>query len=524
MHWPQGYEEQFRAAFGACAWQRLVAHAQEPPWRGARVVRAPAATWEPAVWLGLRERIAWSSDAYLIDADSELGADPLHAAGAYYLQEPSAMAPVSALAPKPGERVLDMCAAPGGKTVQIALQMQQRGVLVANDSERTRVQTLLQNIERCGIRNCIVTNLSPTALARAWPEYFDAILVDAPCSGEGMFAREPEAARLWSPLRVEQFARLQVEILAAAVSMLRPGGRLVYATCTHNLLENEGVCLQLLQSCARQALALRLVELDVAGGIPGEAANATTRWLNAFHPDFAPMADACKASICDTRLTRRYGPSWCVGEGQFVARFEDAQPRQPAAAARQVPPPVPTGRRRSAAGGHSLGGWFASFAADLLQPCFQVRLLDGQVLHTWRDQLYVVDPEALAAWTRLLGQPSRPNSAQAHGAPGLLRPGLPVSRVEHRVSEPTHALAMTLSPSAVTRAVRLPYGDARALSWLQGAPIADAGPDGWVPVFVADLPLGFGKRVSGIVKNHYPKGLRRTSRYTLRLDRPPAGE
>lgn len=163
-----------------------------------------------------------------------------HAAGAFYLQEASAMASAAVLDAKPGEHVLDLCAAPGGKSTQIAAALAGRGLLVSNDPEPSRAQALAGNLERMGVSNAVVTCALPGRLADRWPERFDAILVDAPCSGEGMFRRDPASRDEWNPASPEGCARRQSEILDQAARMLRPGGRLVYSTCTFNAVENEG--------------------------------------------------------------------------------------------------------------------------------------------------------------------------------------------------------------------------------------------------------------------------------------------
>lgn len=168
------------------------------------------------------------------------GASIAHAAGAFYLQEASAMASAAALDAKPGERILDLCAAPGGKSTQIAAAMGDLGLLVSNDPEPSRAQALAGNLERMGAANAVVTCAPPRRLADRWPESFDAILVDAPCSGEGMFRRDPASRDEWNPASPEGCARRQAEILDQAARMLGPGGRLVYSTCTFNEVENEG--------------------------------------------------------------------------------------------------------------------------------------------------------------------------------------------------------------------------------------------------------------------------------------------
>ena len=183
--------------------------------------------------------VPWCSTGWYYPADIRMGKYPYHEAGVYYIQEPSAMAPAEYLAAKPGERVLDLCGAPGGKSTQIAASMQGQGVLVCNEIHPARAKILSENIERMGVRNAIVTNESPDALSRIFVNYFDKIMVDAPCSGEGMFRKNPEARQEWSTENVGLCAERQAEILEAAAGMLKPGGRMVYSTCTFSPEENE---------------------------------------------------------------------------------------------------------------------------------------------------------------------------------------------------------------------------------------------------------------------------------------------
>lgn len=188
------------------------------------------------------EGVPWSPlGRYLRPGDSvRTGRDIAHAAGVYYMQEASAQAPAEVLAPEPGEVALDLCAAPGGKASQMAARMGGRGALVANEISFARAKALSGNLERMGVRNAAVVSESPDRLAAAWPETFDAVLVDAPCSGEGMFRREPETRSVWSPGSPAGCAARQAKILQSAARMVKPGGRLVYSTCTFSEIENEG--------------------------------------------------------------------------------------------------------------------------------------------------------------------------------------------------------------------------------------------------------------------------------------------
>ena len=187
----------------------------------------------------VRSQVPWEPRGYYYDPEARPGLHPYHEAGVYYLQEASAMAPVALLDPQPGERVLDLCAAPGGKSTQIAGRLLGKGLLVCNEIHPNRARVLSQNIERMGIANALVTNEKPESLSKRFPGFFDRVLVDAPCSGEGMFRKEEAAVTDWSPETVEMCARRQGEILDEAAKMLRPGGRLVYSTCTFAPQEDE---------------------------------------------------------------------------------------------------------------------------------------------------------------------------------------------------------------------------------------------------------------------------------------------
>ena len=189
---------------------------------------------------GLGASVPWNPlNGYYLSAESDAGATPLHECGAWYLQEPSAMAPVAVLNPQPGETILDLCAAPGGKSTQIGERMHGEGLLVCNEPVPSRAKILSRNIERMGISNSLVVSADPSVLCKKWPETFTAVLVDAPCSGEGMFRRHPETCAEWTPESAMQCAARQARILDAAAQMVLPGGRMVYSTCTHNLTEDD---------------------------------------------------------------------------------------------------------------------------------------------------------------------------------------------------------------------------------------------------------------------------------------------
>ena len=285
---PQAFIARMRAQLGPDA-DAYFSALDEPYFRGLRLnprkrCPEPEGTLEPVPWNAAFGRY--------LSQESAAGLDPLHEAGAYYIQEPSAMSPVAVLNPQPGERVLDLCAAPGGKSTQIADALGGEGLLVCNEPVPPRAKILSRNIERMGVSNALVVSAEPEKLAPLWPECFDAVLVDAPCSGEGMFRRHPETRAEWDESSPEGCAARQSYILRCAVAMLRPGGRLAYSTCTLNEVENE------------QVVANLLAEHPQLHMVPFSLPIGEDRTLEA--PD---------------GMTHLY-PHQLRGEGHFVALFE----------------------------------------------------------------------------------------------------------------------------------------------------------------------------------------------------------
>lgn len=281
------------------------------------------------------EPVPWEPMGYYYDPDSRPGLHPYHEAGVYYLQEASAMASAALLEPQPGEIILDLCAAPGGKSTQIAGRMQGQGLLISNEIHPKRAKVLSRNIERLGIGNAVVTGEAPAALADRFPGFFHRIMVDAPCSGEGMFRKEEAAITDWSEENVEMCARRQAEILDCAAAMLRPGGRLVYSTCTFAPQEDEE---------AVAAFLARHPEFEV------EPVNAP--WFQESRPGMY-----------------RLWPHKLLGEGHFAAVLRKMDCREETADVNfDQPKPLPKA--------------FLSFAKEL-----DIALPDGQAV-TFGDTLY----------------------------------------------------------------------------------------------------------------------------------------
>ena len=235
---PEAFRDRMRAELGE-EYEAFMVEYEKEPLHGLRVNTLKLAPGELSLTHSL-EGVEWCPEGYYYDG--HMGRSPESRAGLFYSQEPSAMIAAEELGVAPGERVLDLCAAPGGKSTQLAAKLKGKGLLVSNEIVPSRAAILAENLERMGARNAVVTNMPPEKMEELFQSYFDKILVDAPCSGEGMFRRDEVAAREWSMEHVRSCAARQLNILASAAKMLRGGGELVYSTCTFSREENEGVC------------------------------------------------------------------------------------------------------------------------------------------------------------------------------------------------------------------------------------------------------------------------------------------
>jgi NOL1/NOP2/sun family putative RNA methylase len=413
------------------------------------------------------------------------GKHPDHAAGLYYLQEPAAMAVAHALDPQPGERVLDLSAAPGGKSTHLAALLGGSGWLLANEIHPGRVWELAENLERCGARNASITQETPQRLAERLERVFDRILVDAPCTGEGMFRKSAAARRDWSPEAVHSSALRQAAILDDAVRMLRPGGRLVYSTCTFNPTENEAVIAGLLERRPDLALISAQTQPGFSPGRPD--------WLTETDATEHPRAGELAHAV-------RLWPHQTVSEGHFIAILQHITGKTPAPGAAQG---WPSRASRKARPSKRIEAGLQAQAAAAFQ--------DFVREHLHADPLDDLDARLVLAGTRLYAVPT-----QAADLSGLkvIHPGwqlgeLPADRRGDLRFEPAHALALGLFAEQAMRRVDYPADAPELRAYLRGETLPSEGESGWVLVSIDGYGLGWGKRVNGVLKNSYPRGLRR---------------
>ena len=382
----------------------------------------------------IREPVAWEPEGFYYDPDARPGLHVYHEAGVYYLQEASAMAPVALLDPQPGEKICDLCAAPGGKTTQIAGRMLGKGFLLCNEINPKRAKILSRNIERMAVANALVTNEHPANLAKKYPGFFDRVLVDAPCSGEGMFRKEEAAVTDWSQETVEMCARRQAEILHSAAQLVRPGGRLVYSTCTFAPEEDE------------EAVACFLQD----------------------HPEFeAEILDAPWFVPVENGGHRMW-PHKLLGEGHFAAVLKKT-------GGEETDHHIPEGEK--------LPAQWTAFAKEL-----GIKLPGGKAV-SFGQNLY---------WAPM----DLPDIRKIK----VMRPGLELGTVKKDRFEPAHALALWLSSCKNTQSYGAESEEMKA--YLHGDVVASE-KKGWCLVCADNYSIGWGKGDGRVLKNHYPKGLRR---------------
>ena len=400
------------------------------------------------------KKVSWADEAYYFDENVRPGKHPYHEMGLYYIQEPSAMSAAALLAPKPGMRVLDLCAAPGGKSTQLATYLGDSGLLVSNEINTQRSRILSQNIERMGIKNAIVTNEDSFVLASHFPGFFNAIQVDAPCSGEGMFRKLPEAIEQWSMENVAICAARQKEILDNAAVMLKPGGTIVYSTCTFSREENEDVIECFLER----------------------------------HPDFT------------LEEMERFWPHKVDGEGHFVAKLVRRGCVDTDLKADRKTKKNKNSKNRKNETKPALTKENMKLLSEFLDETISEDMaawIKNSRLVMFGEQLYRL-PDIEVDIKGLKVQ----------------RAGLHIGEFKKQRFEPSHSLALALKLNDAKNLVKLTCDNPQTIGFFNGQSVmlsdeqAAECKKGWALVCVDGYPAGWGKVNGAQVKNHYPKGLR----------------
>ena len=445
---PLEFENRMKSLLGS-GYDDFVASLNQPPVKAFRVNKTKISIedFEKINPFG-QEKIPYVEGGYYLDCE-KVGNHPFHHAGMIYVQEPAAMAPAECIDIEPDSKILDMCAAPGGKSTQLKNKLGENGLLVSNEIIPSRCKILTGNVERLGIKNCVTICTDTARLAALFPDAFDVIMVDAPCSGEGMFRKEPVAIDEWSPENVQKCAERQTEILKNAVKCLASGGTIIYATCTFSLEENE-------------------MQIDA--------------FLKA-HPDFeiVPVKKAVQSAsvdgvkfdgcVCENiHLARRFYPHTSRGEGQFMAVLRHKGEKQSSfKSAKKLPQKL------------------SPILTDFLDDTLETYNKDDITLYGDTPVFYSGDIEIKKGTAFMCG--------------------VTIGEIKKNYVLPHHQFFMAYGNSFKRKIDLAPDGD-EVQKYLRGEEIKTDCQNGWAVVTVCGVALGGAKISNGMAKNHYPKGLR----------------
>ncbi|MDF2593879.1 MAG: methyltransferase [Clostridia bacterium] len=423
-----------------------------PKYQGFRVntLKVSMEDWEKISPFKETEKVPWCQEGFYYEDTAKPTKHPYYYAGLYYMQEPSAMAPGAYIPIDKGDKVLDLCAAPGGKSTQIAARLGQTGVLVANDISTSRARALLKNIENFGARNVIITSETPKKLAVKCKGYFDKILIDAPCSGEGMFRKSEEAIKNWETYNTEVCCGLQRDILEDAAQMLKPTGMILYSTCTFSPEENEGMIHEFLMKHTE----FKVIPLEPKAGMQ----KAHPEWVNGD----VQIAGAV-----------RLWPHHLKGEGHFVCLLQKEGTEKEASMHQVIKTRIKAYKE----------------AADFIQKYTHISL--EEAVTEIQGRLYLV-PE---------------------GAPDLsglrvMRSGMLLGEMKNKRFEPYHGLVLGYGQAMFKSVINLKSDDENVKRYLKGETLLYEADKGYHVLCVDGYPLGWVKAQNGSLKNQYPPSWR----------------
>ena len=465
IQFPEKFQERMQQMLGDEEYAEFLKSYDLPFHNGLRINTWKTKPQELLQRMGVDlKQVPWNETGFYLENKKQFSKHPYYQGGLYYIQEASAMLPAKLVNAQPGEKILDMCAAPGGKSTAIGAALKGEGLLISNDISKSRAKALLRNLEGFGIINSIVVSEYPEKLSRYFPEFFDKVLIDAPCSGEGMFHKEPSMTESWLRMGPEEYHKLQMEILTYGAKMVRPGGKLIYSTCTFSPEEDEGSIAWFLQ----EHPDFHLVEVDDDKDLCG------CHCIDHGHPEWADGNP-------ELTKTRRLWPHHLEGEGHFAAvlcRDADSEPMGGKVTVASVPKlPAET------------ESFFQFLETEGIHYSFDKKRLlvqNGYVQYI---------PEGM------------PELKGLH----IMRSGWFLGELKKKRFEPSQALAMALHPSGYKRSISFPAEDIRVEKYLRGETVDMDGIElsGWTLFCVDEFPLGWGKCNRGRLKNKYNPGWRK---------------
>lgn len=446
----------------------------------------------------VKDNVAWCDCGFYYDNTSPVTKSPYYHAGLYYIQEPSAMLPASVLPIEEGDKVLDLCAAPGGKSTQLAAKLCGTGFLMANDISNTRAKALLKNLELFGLTNIAVSSENHEKLANCFPEYFDKILVDAPCSGEGMFRREPAMVNSWLDKGPDYYAEVQADILEHAYSMLKPGGMMLYSTCTFSPLENEANIYKLLKAHDNA----ELIPIDITKGMRHGLDDSILQQLGVLSGE-----DAGENTF--TRCARIF-PQDGLGEGHFAALIKKNEVKE-AIHKETVKDEIFLAKNKKLISAYPKVLDFFSGISDEFIDKGEIREINGK-LYLFPQGLKTNNNIRYLRTGLLLGELIKKSGGREKFSKG--RKGKPETKNDLQTVrfEPSQALAMALSKDDFAATVDFRADDLNVIKYLKGETIECScectAEDGWCLVTVDGFPLGFAVKNHTTLKNKYYPGWR----------------
>lgn len=450
MDLPKKFEERMKELLGQKEWEEYLLSLSEKPYGGIRAntLKITPKQLQSIVPFSLWN-IPWTENGFYYEKDKQPAKHPFYYAGLYYIQEPSAMTPAACLPVEPGDRVLDLCAAPGGKSTELAAKLKGEGVLISNDVSASRAMALLKNLELFGVINAVVLSEYPAKLEKIFPNWFDKILVDAPCSGEGMFRKDTSIRKSWEKQGPDYYQNIQKEIIVQAAHMLKPGGKMIYSTCTFSPEENEQVICHLLEQCRD----MRVVPISPLQQIKG---------LDCGRIEWGNGNESVRSCI-------RLWPHRIKGEGHFIALLQKEGTLQKETECTSIEKTIQSKETE-----------------QFLQ----------SLLWTQKKGHYVQKKERLYYV---------PNDLPNLSGLRILKPGLYIGDIKRNRFEPAQPLANALKSGEFPNEISLSIHDDRVVKYLKGETIevGETKTNSWHLVLVEGYPIGFGKVSQGILKNKY---------------------